>query len=74
MGLDAVDEAKRRRVPERGVRAVLDQPAGGVPLTESRGVVQWGDASDHRAGRFDVGAGLDERLERFDVVAAGSPM
>ena len=71
---DAVGEAERGGLPEVGARAAFQQPAGGVPLAEGDGVGHRGAAGDHGAVGLDVGAGVEQRVERLDVVAAGRPV
>ncbi|GAA2260823.1 hypothetical protein GCM10010104_67830 [Streptomyces indiaensis] len=46
----------------------------GTPLAEPPGVGERGATADHRAGRLDVGARRDERVEHRHVVAAGRPV
>ena len=71
---DAVDQPERGGLPEVGARAAFEQPARGLPLPEGDGVGHRGAAADHGAVGFDVGAGVEQRVERLDVVAAGRPV
>ena len=70
---DAVGEPERRGLPEGRARAALEQPPSGPPLAESDGVGQRRPAAA-RTGGLDGGAGVEERVERLDVVAAGRPV
>jgi len=54
--------------------AALDQSPRGVPLAEGHRVVERRPVADHRAPRIEVGAGVEERVERFDVVGARRPV
>jgi hypothetical protein len=65
---DAVEEPERGRLPEVGARTAFEQPAGGVPLTESDVVaagrpVQRGLGMRTGEARVDVRAGGDERAD-----------
>ena len=72
--LDAVEEAERGRLPEVGSGAAFQQAPRGVPLAEGDGVGDRRAAGDDGTVGFDVGAGVQQRVERFDVVAARGPM
>lgn len=61
-------------MPQRGARPALDQPPGRPPLTKGHRVVERCAAGDHGSGCLDVGAGVDQRTERIDVVAARGPV
>jgi len=71
---DTVHQTERRRLPKRRLRVALDESTSGVPLAERRGIGEWRPAADYCARRFDVGAGIEERVESFDVVAARRPV
>ena len=71
---DAVGEAERGGLPEGGARAALEQPARGRPLAEGDGVGHRGAAADHGAAGLDVGARVEQRVDRLDVVAARRPV
>jgi len=46
----------------------------GPPLRESRCIIQRGAVADNRPRRLDVPARARQRVEHFDVVAAGHPV
>ena len=70
----AVHQPKRGGIGECGAGAPLDEPTGGIPLPESTRIREWRTTADYAAGRFDVRAGLDQRIEHRDIVAARRPM
>lgn len=72
--LQAIQQPQRRRIVDGGLRTALDQPLRGLPLPERPGVRQRGAAGDDAAGRLDVGARVDERVQHLHVVAAGRPV
>ena len=72
--LDAIAQTERGGLPERRACPALDQPASRLPLPERRRVGERRAAADHRSARLDVGAGVEQGVERRDVVAAGGPV
>jgi hypothetical protein len=72
--LQAIQQPQRRRIVDGGLRTALDQPMRGLPLPKRPGVRQRGAAGDDAAGRLDVGARVDERVQHLHVVAAGRPV
>ena len=71
---DVVGQAERGRVPRRHRGTALDEPPSGIPLGEGRGVVQRRAAADHRTVGVDVGPGVEQRVDRLDVVGARRPV
>ncbi len=61
-------------MPQLDLRSALDETAGRVPLSEADGVVERAADTVERAGRLDIGARVDQRVEGFHVVAAGRPV
>ncbi len=74
MVADPVEQAEPGGVEKVGVGAAFDEASCGPPLRERDRVVEWGAAGDDGTGGFDVGSGVQQRVESFDVVAAGGPM
>ena len=72
--LDAVEESERGGLPEVGSCAAFEELPCGVPLAVGDRVGDRCAAGDDGAVGFDVGAGVQERVERVDVVAAGRPV
>ena len=71
---EALDHASHHpqgcRVPKTlNASASLDQKPCNVPAPVAYRIVQRGPPSNRRACRFDVGAAVDERDGRVDVVA-----
>ena len=72
--LDRVRQTERSGVPELDVRAALDEAPRRIPLPEADRVVERTCHAVERAGRLDVGAPFEQRIEHLHVVTARGPV
>ena len=72
--LDTVEQPQRSGFPHGRCGSALQESAGRIPLTESRGIGDGCAAGDHGATGFDVRAGIEQRIEHGYIVAARRPV
>lgn len=61
-------------MPKLGLRPALDKSARGLPLSERHCVVKRRAPADDGSGGLEIGAGVDQRLESLEIVAARGPV
>lgn len=72
--LDAVRQSKRRSLPQGRSCPSLHESSCSFPLAEADGVAQRRSAADDRTGCLDIRAGIKQRVEHLDVIAACGPV
>ena len=71
---DEIHEAQCRCLRQRCARSALDQSSRDFPLPEPHRIRQRRATANHRAGRFDVRACVEKRVQQRHVIAACGPM